>query len=61
MAPGLQWHGDRLLPGEHCDSHLVEFRNVVGLEDTGCHRYANDYAYADAALRNAIDERAGAT
>ena len=34
MAPGLQWQGDRLLPGEHCESHLVEFRNVIGLEDT---------------------------
>ena len=59
MAPGLQWQGDRLLPGdpEHCESRLIEFRNVIGLEDTGCFRYANDYA--DVALRNAIDERPG--
>ena len=57
MAPGLQWNGDRLLPEEHCESHLVEFRNVIGLEDTGSFRYANDHA--DAALRNAIDERPG--
>ena len=33
MALALQWHGDRLLPGEHCESHLIEFRNVIGLED----------------------------
>ena len=57
MAPGLQWQGDRLLPGEHCESHPVEFRNVIGLEDTGCFRYPNDHA--DLALRNAIDERPG--
>ena len=50
----LQWHGDRLLPGEHCESHLIEFRNVIGLEDTGSYRYPNDFA--NAALRNAIDE-----
>ena len=55
MASSLQWHGDRLLPGEHCEVHLVEFRNVIKLEDTGSYRYANDYAYV--ALRNAIDER----
>ena len=35
MALALQWHGDRLLPGEHCESHLIEFRNVIGLDDTG--------------------------
>ena len=57
MVVGLQWQGDRLLPGEHCESHLIEFRNVIGLEDTGSYRYPNDFA--DAALRNAIDERAG--
>ena len=57
MALALQWQGDRLLPGEHCESHLIEFRNVIGLEDTGSYRYPNDFA--NAALRNAIDERAG--
>ena len=31
MSANLQWHGDRLLPGEQCDSHLLEFRNVVEL------------------------------
>ena len=25
MTTTLQWHGDRLLPGEHCESHLVDF------------------------------------
>ena len=50
MAANLQWHGDRLFPGEHCESHLLEFRNVVELEGTGAYRYASDYAYA--ALRN---------
>ena len=55
MAAGLQWHGDRVLPGDQCDSHLLEFRNVIELEDTGSYRYPNDFA--DAALRNAIDER----
>ena len=34
MATTLQWHGDRLLPGEHCESHLVEFRNVIELDDS---------------------------
>ena len=54
----LQWHGDRLLPGEHCESHLVEFRNVIELDDLGAYRYPN--GYADAALRiNAVDERPG--
>ena len=57
MVVGLQWQGDRLLPGEHCESHLIEFRNVIGLEDTGSYRYPNDFAVP--ALRNAIDERAG--
>ena len=57
MATTLQWHGDRLLPGEHCDSHLVEFRNVIELDDSGAYRYANDFATV--ALRNAVDERAG--
>ena len=57
MSPILQWHGDRLLPGEQCESHLLEFRNVLELEGTGAYRYASDHATA--ALRNAIDERAG--
>ena len=57
MVANLQWHGDRLLPGEQCDSHLLEFRNVVELEGTGAYRYASDYA--DIALRNAVDERPG--
>ena len=35
MAPILQWNGDRLLPGEQCESHLLEFRNVLELEGTG--------------------------
>ena len=39
MAAGLQWHGDRLLPGEQSDSHLLEFRNVIELEGTGAYRY----------------------
>ena len=46
MATTLQWHGDRLLPGEHCESHLVEFRNVIELDDSGAYRYANDFATA---------------
>ena len=53
MAINLQWQGDRLLPGEPCDSHLLEFRNVVELEGTGVYRYPNDFA--NAALRNAVD------
>ena len=53
MAAGLQWHGDRLLPGEQCESQLLGFRNVVELEGTGEYRYASDYA--NAALRNAVD------
>ena len=57
MGVSLQWNGDRLLPGEPCESHLLEFRNVVELEGTGAFRYASDYA--DVALRNAIDERPG--
>ena len=57
MAMNLQWQGDRLLPGEPCDSHLLEFRNVIELEGTGVYRYPNDFA--NAALRNAVDERAG--
>ena len=57
MAASLQWNGDRLLPGEQCESHLLEFRNVVELEGTGAYRYAADYA--NAALRNEIDERPG--
>jgi len=57
MAANLQWNGDRLLPGEQCDSHLLEFRNVVELEGTGAYRYPNDFA--NAALRNAVDERPG--
>ena len=57
MAAGLQWHGDRLLPGEQCNSHLLEFRNVIELEGTGAYRYANDFATV--ALRNAVDERPG--
>ena len=57
MTTTLQWHGDRLLPGEHCESHLVEFRNVIELDDSQAYRYPSDYA--DAALRNAIDDRAG--
>ena len=57
MGVSLQWNGDRLLPGEPCESHLLEFRNVVELEGTGAYRYASDHA--DPALRNAIDERAG--
>ena len=57
MAISLQWQGDRLLPGEQCDSHLLEFRNVVELEGTGAYRYANDFVTA--ALRNAVDERPG--
>ena len=35
MTTTLQWHGDRLLPGEHCESHLIEFRNVIELDDSG--------------------------
>ena len=35
MAISLQWQGDRLLPGEQCDSHLLELRNVIELEGTG--------------------------
>ena len=58
MTTSLQWHGDRLLPGKHCESHLVEFRNVIELDDSQAYRYPNDHA--DAALRNAIDERPGA-
>ena len=57
MGVSLQWNGDRLLPGEPCESHLLEFRNVVELEGTGAYRYASDHAVP--ALRNAIDERAG--
>ena len=57
MATNLQWQGDRLLPGEQCESHLLEFRNVVELEGTGVYRYPNDFA--NAALRNAVDERPG--
>ena len=57
MSPILQWHGDRLLPGEQCESQLLEFRNVLELEGTGAYRYASDHATA--ALRNAIDERPG--
>ena len=38
MATTLQWHGDRLLPGEHCESHLVEFRNVIELDDSGAYQ-----------------------
>ena len=57
ISSSLQWHGDRLLPGEQCESHLLEFRNVVELKGTGAYRYASDYA--DAALRNAVDERPG--
>ena len=59
MAISLQWQGDRLLPGEQCDSYLLEFRNdiVIELEGTGAYRYPSDYATA--ALRNAVDERAG--
>ena len=57
MAINLQWQGDRLLPGEPCDSHLLEFRNVIELEGTGVYRYPNDFA--NPALRNAVDERAG--
>ena len=37
--------------------YVLEFRNVVELEGTGVYRYASDYA--DAALRNAVDERPG--
>ena len=59
MGVSLQWNGDRLLPGEPCESHLLEFRNVVELEGTGAFRYASDYA--DVALRNAVDERPGST
>ena len=56
MSSSLQWNGDRLLPGEHCESHLLEFRNIMG---TGAYRYAS--GYADIALRkfNAVDERPG--
>ena len=57
MAANLQWHGDRLLPGEQCASHLLAFRNVIELEGTGAYRYANDFATV--ALRNAVDERPG--
>ena len=57
MATTLQWQGDRLLPGEQCESHLLEFRNVVELEGTGAYRYPNDFATI--ALRNAVDERPG--
>ena len=59
MASSLQWNGDRLLPGEQCESHLLKFRNVVELEGTVAFRYASDYA--DVALRNAVDERPGST
>ena len=57
MTTTLQWHGDRLLPGEHCESHLVEFRNVIELDDSGAYRHPNDHA--NVALRNAVDEEPG--
>ena len=59
MTTSLQWHGDRLLPGEHCESHLVEFRNVIELhvDDSGAYWYPNDHATA--ALRNAVNEEPG--
>ena len=57
MVTTLQWHGDRLLPGEHCDSHLVEFRNVIELDDSGAYRHPNDHA--NVALRNAVNEEPG--
>ena len=57
MSPILQWNGDRLLPGEQCESHLLEFRNVLELEGTGAFRYASDYA--DVALKDVVDEKPG--
>ena len=57
MTATLQWHGDRLLPGEHCESHLVEFRNVIELDDSGAYRHPNDHA--SVALRNAVNEEPG--
>ena len=57
MTTTLQWHGDRLLPGEHCESHLVEFRNVIELDDSGAYRHPNDHA--NVALRNAVNEDPG--
>ena len=48
-----------MLPREHCESHLVEFRNVFELEDTGSYMTLYPNAFANATLRNAIDERPG--